>query len=97
MSQTQKALGAAPSADWCDVFFQYSNRIAHLNWLHENNVTANLVFVSFLGDTQMKGPACAETWLAAFQLANYTLGLRQKHPLHRYIHHVMPNISELES
>lgn len=97
MAHTQRALGAAPSADWCDVFYQYTNRIAHLNWLHENSVKAHLVFVSFIGDTEMKGPACPETWRAAFQLANYVLGIRQKHPLHRYIHHVMPDISDLKA
>lgn len=94
MAATQRALGAKTTTDWCAIFYQYANRIAHLNWLHQNNIPANLIFVSFLNDSEMSGPTTAESWKTAFKIADYALGIPTRHPLKRYIHHVTPDVSQ---
>ncbi len=88
-------LGARPGADWSKVFFQYANRMAHLDFLRRNGVDAHLLFVSFLNDADMKGPCHIAEWHVAFEAANYTLGLPTRHSLQRYVHHVYPDVSLL--
>ena len=85
------ALGVTTKTDWAEVFFQYANRIAHLWFLREKGVSAELLFVSFLNDTVMDGPSTAETWEAAFAVANHALGLGKAHGLARHIRHIYPD------
>lgn len=88
-------LGISTGTDWCRQFYQYTNRLAHLWWLLHQGVAAELLFVSFIGDGGMDGPRHAETWQAAFETADYALGLPRRHALSMYVHHVMPDISLL--
>ncbi|MCU9847611.1 hypothetical protein OEZ60_06290 [Defluviimonas sp. WL0024] len=88
-------LGINRSTNWCELYYQYANRLAFLWWLRENGVDANLLFVSFLNDCDMGGPSHIETWKVAFDSANYVLGLPERNKLGRYIHHVSPDIREL--
>ncbi|MBF9034027.1 hypothetical protein HKCCE2091_07230 [Rhodobacterales bacterium HKCCE2091] len=88
-------LGVRTETRWTEILFQYANRIAHLWFLRANGVPAELVFVSFLNDADMKGPERAETWNAAFAVADHALGLPAGHRLAKHIHHVHPDIREL--
>jgi len=88
-------LGADPRSDWMRCHYQTANRIAHLWWLHRQGVTAHLLFVHFVGDTDMTGPASAETWRAVEKAAAYALGLPTRHALSCYIHHVHPDVALL--
>lgn len=95
LARVKNALGAAPVSDWSHVFYQYANRLAHLWWLREQGVAAELVFVSFLGDTESHGPDHAETWQAAFAAADHALGLPARHGLSRHVHHLYPPVAGL--
>lgn len=95
LEQVKTGLGAAPVSDWGQVFYQYANRLAHLWWLHQQGVRAELVFVSFLGDQSSRGPVHAETWAAAFAAADHALGLPARHALSRHIHHLHPSVAAL--
>jgi hypothetical protein len=71
-----------------------ANRIAHLDFLRAHGVPSWLVFVNFLGDTEMGGPTTPEVWEAAYQVAFHVMGLRRDHPLSPFMIHVHPNVSE---
>jgi hypothetical protein len=90
-AEVQRDLGLQPSTSWADVYFQYANRLAFLWWLRRNGVEAELLFVSFLNDSDIGGPSSAETWNAAFAGADYALGLPSRHPLSAHVHHVTPD------
>ena len=85
-------IGAWNSTRWSEVLFQYANRIAHLWFLRENGVDARLVFVSFINDREMDGPASEAVWAAAFDVADHALGLSPGHKLKPFIHHVHPDV-----
>lgn len=91
----KRDLNADGDVNWAQYFYQYANRLAHLWWFHEQGVKAHLVFVGFLNDHDMKGPVHRETWIAAFEVATYALGLPARHKLSGYIHHVSPDVSLL--
>jgi hypothetical protein len=87
-----EALGAKPKCAWADIFYQYANRLAHLWFLRREEIDAYLALVGFLGDRKMRGPETAEVWRAAYQVADYALGLPGRHALSRYIIHVNPRV-----
>ncbi|HSV27333.1 MAG TPA: hypothetical protein VLH60_05520 [Sedimentisphaerales bacterium] len=64
--------------DWrTGPFYQYVNRLAHLYLLRElNGIDAKLLFVDFVGDTQMHGPECDQQWDGAVSLVHKLLGIR---------------------
>jgi hypothetical protein len=80
-------------ASWSDFFYQIANRIAHLDFLRAHGVPSWLIFVNFLGDTEMVGPTTPEVWEAAYQVALHVMGLRRDHPLSRFMIHVYPDVS----
>lgn len=88
-------LEARPGTDWTRTFFQYANRIAHLDFLRRQGVDAHLLFVTFINDADMGGPMNAEEWRAAFRTADYALGLPKRHALSPFIHHVYPDVTSL--
>ncbi|MBL9048975.1 MAG: hypothetical protein JNK19_02555 [Tabrizicola sp.] len=94
--EVQQDLGLKPRASWADVYYQYANRLAFLWWLHKQGVAAELVFVSFLNDRDIGGPESAETWHAAFAGADHVLGLPARHRLAAHVHHVMPDVRQIE-
>ena len=96
-SRVQCDLGCKPGGDWARIFYQYANRLAHLWWLRGRGVNAHLLFVSFLGDETpgIGGPNAPEIWSAAFQLADYALGLPSRHRLSPFVHHSHPHVRSL--
>lgn len=97
LAAVQADLGCDPRGDWTKIFYQYANRLAHLWWLRDRGVNAHLLLVSFLGDETpgIRGPATPETWTAAFQLADYALGLPSRHRLSKFVHHSHPHVRAL--
>lgn len=95
LAKAKTALGAQDLSDWSQLFYQYTNRIAHLNWLIDNGVSACLLFVSFVKDDDMKGPGTAEAWKAVFQTADHALGIPTYHKLSKYILHVYPDVTKI--
>lgn len=97
LNAAKVGFGVDVGQDWLSHFYQYTNRLAHLWWFHEQGIQARLLFVSFVGDDEagINGPQHEETWRAVFDCANHVLGLPARHQLARYIGHVHPNVTEL--
>ncbi len=95
LAKVSNELGAIPRASWSEVFYQYSNRLAHLWFLRSNGVNAKMVFVSFVGDNEMHGPENELEWAVIFKAADYVLGLPKKHKLSKHIIHVHPDVRSL--
>jgi hypothetical protein len=76
LDRVKRFIGSRAVADWSDVYYQYTNRLAYLYFLrHLNRVPAYLVFVYFLNDVGMGGPKTAEEWLGAIRLMDAHLGI----------------------
>ena len=74
----------ADGFDWSKQFYQYANRIAHAYLLNElNGIPAKLVFVYFIGDEDMKGPAARHEWETAVETVHGALGLNTPPPFIR--------------
>lgn len=96
LSKVATALGAGKHADlWPRLYYQYANRLAHLEFLRRHGVDAHLVFVNFINDSERNGPDTIEQWDIAYRAAHYALGLGARHPLSRYVHHMHPDVREL--
>jgi hypothetical protein len=75
LNDTKGALGAAAEADWMNRYYQYANRLAHLQFLHSHNVNAILAFVYFVSDTTMPRPETRVSWDPALKQTYQHLGL----------------------
>ena len=63
LDETRAHLGVKRGLDWSETFYQYANRLAHLYLLRTlNKLPAWLLFVHFVGDSDMGGPATVEDW-----------------------------------
>lgn len=97
LNEVQSYLRARSLVDWSAVFYQYTNRLAHLYLLRKlNDVPAHMVFVYFVGDRDMQGPQTAQEWRSALQVVRGLLGLRDKHKLSDFIHDVFINVSSVK-
>jgi hypothetical protein len=66
---------------WCESFYQYANRLAHVFLLNELNATpAFLVFLHFIGATEVGGPLTREAWDQAIATVHWRLGISNKLP-----------------
>jgi hypothetical protein len=88
LTNTASALGAKPLSPWTGPLYQTANRIAFLQFLIDHQVAARLVFVCFVGDTDVGGPPSADEWRGALHVTRRMLGLPKRHPLHSRIVHV---------
>ena len=96
LDEAKQFLGAKSVVDWTKVFYQYTNRVAHLYLLREvNRLSAYLVFVYFLNDTDKSGPKTADEWRAALKIVKGVLGLRVKHRLSKYVAEVFIDLNEM--
>ena len=81
LAETKGGLGVPDGFEWSKQFYQYANRIAHAYLLNElNGVPAKLVFVYFVGDEDMKGPAARHEWETAVETVHNALGLNTPPP-----------------
>jgi hypothetical protein len=81
LEETARALGAQPGLDWTRRFYQYANRLAMAYFLHEvNGVPTRMVFLHFIGDQDMNGPASRAEWRAALDVVHEALGIRGRVP-----------------
>lgn len=79
--ETKHGLGVLPGLDWSRRFYQYANRLAHAYLLeHLNGVPTVLVFLYFVGDTDMKGPTSCAEWQTAIQVVYEAMGIRRRVP-----------------
>lgn len=94
LTRLSERLGArADHAPWTEHFYQLANRLAHLQFLRDQGVSASLVLVNFLNDPDMAGPRSEEVWEAAYTVAHSVMGLAKRHALSRHVIHVFPDIN----
>lgn len=92
----QREFAPRAGADWAGHFYQYVNRLAHLDFLHRHGVDAHLVYVYFINAPDVPGPSTREEWEGAIRLMESYLGL-SRHRLSRFIHKVFVDVRPLES
>jgi hypothetical protein len=91
-SLSPKSLG---HVDWTGTFYQYANRVAHLQFLREHNrIPAHLVNIYFLNATDVGGPADIAEWRGALTVVRSYLGLG-RHRMSRYMHDVFVDAQAL--
>jgi hypothetical protein len=94
--ETRKFLAPGSRTDWSCSFYQYANRLAFLYFLRiKNDVNAHLIFVNFLGASDVDGPTSPEAWSAAYTILHAALGLPERHPLLFSVHHVEIDVAKL--
>jgi hypothetical protein len=77
LRETAAHFGVVDGFDWSRQFYQYANRIAHAHLLHTlNGIPTKLVFLYFIGDGDVNGPASREDWEAAIHVVQQSLGLQ---------------------
>jgi hypothetical protein len=77
LNGTKKRFGVKESYDWTKTFYQYANRVAHINFLRENGYEAWLVNVYFVNDADVDGPKTIDEWKGAIRLLHRCLGLEE--------------------
>jgi hypothetical protein len=73
--------GAPADRDWLRGYYQYANRLAHLQFLRDRDIDAHLVFVYFLGDTDVHGPDSKKAWALAIDDCHTALGITSEQQL----------------
>jgi hypothetical protein len=97
LEQTRKALAPKSKVSWSGIFYQYTNRLAHLYLLRSlNGIRAHLVYVYFTNARDVSGPATREQWEGAITVMVTYLGLG-RHKLSRYVHHIFIDVDEISS
>jgi len=82
--------------DWSALFYQYTNRLAHLYYLRQlNSVDAYLIFIYFVGAPDVTEPSTASEWQAALRVVKAVLGT-SKHSLAPYIADLFIDVHDLE-
>jgi hypothetical protein len=86
LQETQAYLEISGDRDWAGAFYQYANRLAHLYLLRTlNRLPAWLVFVHFIGDSEMKGPNSRDEWETAIDGMHEALGIGATHKLKPHV------------
>ncbi len=78
LAETAGALGTVVTPAWTDTYYQYANRLAHLHFLRKNRVQAQMLFIYFVGDTEVTGPKSKAEWHTALTEMYKALGLTRK-------------------
>jgi hypothetical protein len=93
LESAKKYYAAAGDRDWLQDYYQYANRLAHLQFLRERGIDAHFVGVYFLGDHVMRGPTEIGAWAKAIDDCHESLGLAPERPLD-FVHHVFVRVPE---
>jgi hypothetical protein len=95
LNETKTFLHSNSEHDWSSVFYQYTNRLAHLYLLRAlNQVPAYLIFLYFVNDKDMNGPRSVDEWIGALSLLKSYLGVG-RHRLDKYIADIFIDVKAL--
>jgi len=94
LDDTKRYMNSSSKTDWSRGFYQYTNRLAHLYLLRKNQLPAYLVFVYFINDDAMNGPATVHEWMGALKVVYSYLGIG-RHKLRKFIADVFIDITHL--
>ncbi len=96
LQETKGYLGSKSKADWSRIFYQYTNRLAHLYLLRKlNGIDAHLVSIYFINDPDMKGPKSQAAWEGAIKLLQAYLGIG-RHKLSKFVHDIFIDVNNLK-
>lgn len=96
LAETKDYLSIGDSIPWTGRLYQYANRIAHLYYLRIiNEIPAHLLFIYFIGDTDVDGPDTVEEWRAAVIVVKAVLGISERHKLTKFIGEVFIDVREV--
>jgi hypothetical protein len=96
LGETAASLGADMRVPWTDLFYQLTNRLAHLHFLRDRGAKAWLVLVNFVGDGEMGGPTSQAEWVTAYQIVWHVLGIPNRHKLAPFVLHVCADVKSLQ-
>lgn len=98
LAGTSKFMGAKPKGDWARTFYQMTNRLAHLYYLHSlNSIPTELWFVCFCNHPDPSIRTSREEWLGAIRLVESHLGIQGGgHKLKNRIRHIFVDCGNLE-
>ena len=89
--ETVKAsLGVEAGVNWLGDYYQHANRIAHLWFLHAEEIPTWLVYVYFVGDPTIRHPEDLHGWDVALRETDAAVALPDEHPLADSIMRVFP-------
>jgi hypothetical protein len=95
LDETKTFLHSNSGHDWSSVFYQYTNRLAHLYLLRAlNEVPAYLIFLYFVNDKEMNGPKSVDEWIGAISLLKSYLGVSW-HRLDKYVAEIFIDVKAL--
>jgi len=94
LDDTRRYMNSSSKTDWSQGFYQYTNRLAHHYLLRKNQLPAYLVFVYFINDDAMKGPATVHEWMGALKVVHSYLGIG-RHKLRKFIADVFIDVTHL--
>ena len=89
LAWTKSYLGVTASADWMKTYYQHTNRLAALAFLHDHGVAARLLFVYFVGDRSGRGRRCPQSqqgWARALAAQAKHVRPPKQHPLSKRVH-----------
>jgi hypothetical protein len=97
LSDTKTYLNLTNDIDWTGIFYQYTNRLAHLYFLREKcRKKAFLVNIYFIGDVTVSGPKTRQEWDGALTVLYTYLGLTH-HKLSKYIANIFIDVNDLRN
>lgn len=98
LADTCKFMAAKPKGDWARTFYQMTNRLAHLYFLHSlNRIPAELWFVCFCNHPDQTIRTTREEWLGAIRIVESHLGIQGSgHKLKDRIRHIFVDCGNLE-
>ncbi len=85
----KKALGVSHDRDWMKGYYQSTNRIASLYFLHQQKISSHLLFIYFIGDrrgSKRDSPQSIKEWQQALKTQEEYIGLPKGHLLEGRIH-----------
>jgi hypothetical protein len=92
LNEAAEFFGARPRAPWTDCFYQLANRLAHLYFLHNQGVSAKLVLINIVGDSDIGGPGSPDEWRAAYHVVWHVLGIPTRNKLSGDIIEIFPDV-----
>ena len=101
LKRVKAYVGARPSANWMEKFYQYGNRLAHLYLLRTlNGIPAFLVNLYFLNADEMLQygntvPKTVAMWEDAIAKQEEFLGIPPQHALSRYAIHAFVDTRDI--
>ena len=75
LDSCKRAFDAKIESDWMNGYYQYANRLAHLHFLQSRGIDACLVFLYFVGDSDIGGPSSEREWTPFIEAAQSHLGI----------------------